>query len=68
MRVQPAVCSESISGSREKYRKTKSGLRIFSVSRSDRGVYVCRARVANTGQMEEREISVEVRSVRALML
>ena len=57
-----SLVSESISGSAEKYRKTESGLRIMSVSRSDRGTYICRARVANTGQMEEREIEVEVRS------
>ena len=57
-----SLATESISGSGEKYRKTESGLRIMSVSRSDRGAYICRARVANTGQMEEREIEVEVRS------
>lgn len=43
-----------------KYSKTESGLRILNVSRSDRGVYICRARVANTGQMEERDIRLEV--------
>ena len=62
-----SLVSESISGSAEKYRKTESGLRIMSVSRSDRGTYICRARVANTGQMEEREIEVEVRSVDGVM-
>ena len=43
-----------------KYSKAESGLRILNVSRSDRGVYICRARVANTGQMEERDIRLEV--------
>ena len=37
-----------------------AGLGIDNVSRSDRGLYICRARLANTGQMEERKIEVEV--------
>ena len=43
-----------------KYSKSPAGLGIENVSRSDRGVYICRARLANTGQMEERKIEVEV--------
>ena len=47
-------------GRASKYSKSPSGLEIENVSRADRGVYICRARVANTGQMEERKIEVEV--------
>ena len=49
-----------LAGRSSKYSKTPAGLGIENVSRSDRGVYICRARVANTGQMEERKIEVEV--------
>ena len=49
-----------LAGKSSKYSKTPAGLGIENVSRSDRGVYICRARVANTGQMEERKIGVEV--------
>ena len=49
-----------LAGRSSKYSKTPAGLAIANVSRSDRGVYICRARLANTGQMEERKIEVEV--------
>ena len=47
-------------GIASKYSKSPVGLEIENVSRADRGVYICRARLANTGQMEERKIEVEV--------
>ena len=49
-----------VAGRSSKYSRSPTGLRIENVSRSDRGVYICRARLANTGQMEERKIEVEV--------
>ena len=43
-----------------KYEKTEEGLLIRNVSRQDGGGYICRARVAETGQLEERKIQLEV--------
>jgi len=43
------------------HRKTKQGLEIRNVTSEDSGVYICRARVPHTGQMEERKISLKIR-------
>ena len=39
---------------------TPEGLLIRNVSRQDEGGYICRARVSETGQLEERVIQLEV--------
>ena len=39
---------------------TSEGLLIRNVSRQDEGGFICRARVAETGQLEERIIQLEV--------
>ena len=38
------------------------GLLIKGVTRDNAGVYTCRARVAETGELEERDIIVDVSS------
>ena len=37
------------------------GLLIRGISKEDGGKYTCRARVAETGELEERDIKLEVR-------
>jgi hypothetical protein len=39
---------------------TSDGLLIRNVSRQDAGGFICRARVAETGQLEEKIIQLEV--------
>ena len=43
-----------------KYEMTPQGLLIRNISRQDGGGYICRARVAETGQLEERTIQLQV--------
>ena len=50
-----------------KYRMTPEGLLIRNVSRQDEGGYICRARVAETGQLEEMVIQLEVILVMLLL-
>ena len=39
------------------------GLIIKSVTKRDGGTYTCRARVPHTGELEERDISLEVSQI-----
>ena len=38
-----------------------NGLLVKGVTRYDAGIYTCRARVAETGELEERDITLDVR-------
>ena len=42
------------------YEVTENGLMIKNTSQDDEGTYVCRVRVAKTGQLEEKIIKLEV--------
>ena len=44
------------------YEVTKEGVTIKNTSRNDEGNYICRVRVDETGQLEERIINLEVSS------
>ena len=54
-------------GTDPEYRMTPEGLLIRNVSRQDEGGYICRARVAETGQLEERMIQLKVIVVMVLL-
>ena len=44
----------------QNYEATKMGITIKNTSRNDEGNYICRVRVDETGQLEERIINLEV--------
>ena len=54
---------DSIHCTGDKYEIANDGLVIKEVGRASSGKYTCRARVAETGELEEREILLEVRFI-----
>ena len=51
----------------DRYVIEPDGLIIKSVRKTDGGTYTCRARVPHTGELEERDIRLEVRLVLHIM-